>query len=60
MVGIDEALTVADVEVVKFFSPPTNSNLSGAILTGTQSNCRTACEAFKNAIIGCVEDPVDY
>lgn len=60
VVGIDEALTVADVEVVKFFGPPTNSNLSGAILTGTQSNCRTACEAFKNAIISCVEDPVDY
>lgn len=60
IVGIDEALTVADVEVVKFFGPPTNSNLSGAILSGTQSNCKTACEAFKNAIIGCVEEPVDY
>jgi len=60
VVGIDEALTVADVEVVKFFTPPTNSNLSGVILTGTQANCRTACEAFKNAIIDLVEDPLDY
>jgi ethanolamine utilization protein EutL len=30
------------------------------ILTGTQANCRTACEAFKNAIIDLVEDPLDY
>ncbi|MBK5244388.1 MAG: ethanolamine utilization microcompartment protein EutL [Eubacteriaceae bacterium] len=60
IVGIDEALTVADVEVVKFFGPPTNSNLSGIIVTGTQSNCKTACEAFKKAIIDCVNDPVKY
>lgn len=60
IVGIDEALTVAAVEVVKFFGPPTNSNLSGVIVTGTLANCKTACEAFKKAIIDCVEDPVNY
>jgi ethanolamine utilization protein EutL len=60
IVGIDEALTVADVEVVKFFGPPTNSNLSGAILTGTQASCKTACEAFRHAIISCVQEPLDY
>ncbi len=60
MVGVDEALTAADVEVVKFWGPPTVSNRGGAIVTGTQAACKTACEAFAKAVIDCVEEPVDY
>ncbi|MGL4606483.1 MAG: ethanolamine utilization microcompartment protein EutL [Eubacteriaceae bacterium] len=60
MVGVDEALTSADVEVVEFFSPPTVSNRSGAILTGTQSACETACKAFAKAVEDCVEDPLGF
>lgn len=60
MVGVDEALTTADVEVVEFWDPPTVSNRSGAILTGSQSACETACKAFATAVIGCVEDPLDF
>lgn len=59
-VGIDEALTVANVEVVKYWGSPTESNLCGAILTGSQSQCQTACEGFKSAIFDCVEDPIEY
>lgn len=60
MLGVDEALTTADVEVVKFFGPPTVSNRGGAIVTGTQAACKTACDAFAKAVIDCVSDPVDY
>ena len=60
MMGVDEALTAADVEVVKFWGPPTVSNRGGAIVTGTQSACKTACAAFAKAILDCVEEPVDY
>lgn len=60
IVGVKEVLKVADVEVVRFFTPPTNSNLSGIIVTGSQSNCKTACEGFKKAIIDCVKNPVNY
>lgn len=60
MMGVDEALTVANVEVAKFFSPPTHSNLGGAIVTGSQAACETACEVFKDTVIDCIENPVDY
>ena len=60
MMGVDEALTAADVEVVKFFGPPTVSNRGGAIVTGTQSACKTACMAFAKMVMDCVEEPVDY
>lgn len=60
MMGVDEALTAADVEVVKFWGPPTVSNRGGAIVTGTQSACKTACQAFAKAIMDSVNEPVDY
>ncbi|MEF9919191.1 MAG: ethanolamine utilization microcompartment protein EutL [Eubacterium sp.] len=60
MMGVDEALTAADVEVVKFWGPPTVSNRGGAIVTGTQSACNTACQAFAKAVKDCVDEPVDY
>jgi len=59
-VGIDEALTVANVEVVKYWGNPTASNMCGAILTGTQSQCQMACEGFKNVIFDAMEDPIEY
>ena len=60
IVGIDEILKTSDVETVELFQPPTHSNLSGIIVTGTQANCKTACEAFKTAIINSVRKPLDY
>lgn len=60
VLGVDEALTLANVEVVKYWATPTASNLCGAIVTGTQSQCKMAVEGFKNAIFDCAEDPIEY
>ncbi|WP_329885935.1 BMC domain-containing protein [Pseudoramibacter sp. HA2172] len=59
-VGIDEALTQANVDVVRFWSRPTESNMSGAILTGRQAQCETAVSAFKEAIFDLVSEPIEY
>lgn len=50
MVGLDEALKAADVELVALFEPPTETNYSGGLLTGTQSACHAACEAFAETV----------
>ena len=50
MVGLDEALKAADVELVALFEPPTETNYGGGLLTGTQSACHAACVAFAEAV----------
>lgn len=49
-VGLDEALKAADVELVALFEPPTETNYGGGLLTGTQSACNAACEAFAETV----------
>jgi len=59
IVGVDEALRTTEVKVVEFWDTPTSSNRSGAILTGTSSDCDAACRAFAKAVIDCVKAQVD-
>lgn len=40
MYGLDVALKAADVELVKFFGPPSETNFGGGFLTGSQSACQ--------------------
>lgn len=49
-VGLDEAMKASDVELKTFFAPPTETNFGGGLLTGTQSACKAACEAFAEAV----------
>ena len=49
--GIDAALKAAEVEMKAFYGPPTETNFGGALMTGSQSACRAACEAFQRAVI---------
>jgi ethanolamine utilization protein EutL len=49
--GIDAALKAAEVQMQVFYGPPTETNFGGALLTGTQSACRAACEAFQRAVV---------
>ncbi|MBL1781896.1 microcompartment protein EutL, partial [Klebsiella pneumoniae] len=44
--GIDAALKAADVKIQQFFGPPTETNFGGALLTGSQSACTAAAQAF--------------
>ncbi len=48
--GLDEALKAADVELTALFEPPTETNYGGGLLTGTQSACHAACEAFAQTV----------
>ena len=59
MVGMDAALKAADVTLCKLYAPPTETNFGGGLLTGTQSACTAACEAFKNAIAKITDRPIE-
>jgi len=49
--GIDAALKAAEVELKVWFAPPSETNFSGALLTGSQSGCRAACVAFRETVL---------
>lgn len=49
--GLDAALKAADVTQKVFYAPPSETNFGGGLLTGTQSACKAACEAFAAAVI---------
>ena len=50
IVAMDAALKAADVKLCKLYTPPTETNFAGGLLSGTQSACRTACAAFADAV----------
>jgi len=58
--GIDAALKAAEVEMKAFYGPPTETNFGGALLTGTQSACRAACDAFQRAVIDVIENGLKF
>ena len=47
---MDAALKAAAVRLAKLYAPPSETNFGGGLLTGTQSACRAACEAFAAAV----------
>jgi len=50
IVGLDAAMKASDVELMTFYAPPTETNFAGGLLTGTQSACQAACDAFAQAV----------
>jgi ethanolamine utilization protein EutL len=58
MYGLDAALKAADVTMAAFYGPPSETNFGGGLLTGSQSACKAACEAFKNAVLFVAENPL--
>ncbi len=58
--GLDQALKTADVRVGEWIEPPTPTNMGGALVTGTEADCRAACEAFEAAVTSIYADPVRY
>ena len=59
MYALDAALKSADVKLCKLYSPPSETNFGGALLSGTQSACAAACEAFSAAVAEVAERPVE-
>jgi len=60
MYALDAALKAADVKMVAFYGPPSETNFGGGLMTGSQSACKAACEAFKNAVTFVAENPMEY
>ena len=50
MYAMDAALKAADVRLCKLYSPPSETNFGGGLLSGTQSACEAACGAFAAAV----------
>lgn len=60
MYALDLALKAADVRVATFYGPPTETNFGGALLTGSQSACQAACDAFADAVNYVSDNPKGY
>ena len=58
--AMDKALKAAQVRIVDFYGPPSPTNFGGGLLTGTQADCKAACEAFAKAVISVASNPLDY
>ena len=50
MYALDHALKAADVRLCKLYAPPSETNVGGGLLTGSQSACEAACAAFAQAV----------
>ena len=55
--GVDAALKAADVSMCVLYSPPSEPTCGGALLTGSQSACKPACEALAAAVEFVAENP---
>ncbi|TAH51362.1 MAG: microcompartment protein EutL [Chloroflexota bacterium] len=58
--GIDAALKAANVTMRVWFNPPSETNFSGALLTGDQAACRAACAAFQDAVLDVAKNPLKF
>ena len=58
--AVDAAIKAADVRMAAFYGPPSETNFGGALLTGSQSACKAACEAFGAAVQFVADNPTVY
>ena len=58
MYAMDAALKAADVKLCKLYTPPSETNFGGGLLSGTQSACDAACAAFAAAVAEVASRPV--
>ena len=58
--ALDQAVKQASVDLVEWIEPPTPTNMAGALLTGSEADCRAACEAFEKAVLAVAREPVRY
>ena len=60
MYALDMALKAADVRMAAFYGPPSETNFGGGLLTGSQSACKAACDAFGAAVQFVADNPTAY
>ena len=59
MYAMDAALKAANVKLCKLYTPPSETNFGGGLLSGTQSACEAACAAFAEAVKEVAARPVE-
>ena len=59
MYAVDAALKAADVKMCVLYAPPSETNFGGALLTGSQSACKSACDAFAAAVEAVADRPIE-
>lgn len=57
--GMDAALKAANVRLARFYGPPSETNFGGGLLTGSQSACKAACDAFRDAVVYAANAPLE-
>ena len=57
--ALDAAMKAAEVRLKKLYTPPSQTNFGGAILSGSRSACQAACEAFARAVAEVAQRPRD-
>ena len=57
--ALDQALKAANVRMAAFYGPPSPTNFGGGLLTGSQSDCMAACEAFEQAVLQVANQPLE-
>ena len=60
MYALDAAMKAADVQMAAFYGPPSETNFGGGLLTGSQSACKAACDAFADAVKYVADNPTKY
>ncbi|MDV9591144.1 ethanolamine utilization microcompartment protein EutL [Clostridioides difficile] len=60
MYALDAAMKAADVKMCELFAPPTETNFGGALLAGSQSACKAACDAFAEAVKSVADNPTGF
>ena len=59
MYAMDAALKSADVRLCKLYTPPSETNFGGGLLTGSRSACEAAAAAFAAAVAEVAAMPKD-
>lgn len=57
--ALDKALKAGNTKIARYWYPPSHANSSGAVLTGTESACRAATQAFIEALRFATEHPME-
>ena len=58
--GIDAALKATNVELATYIPAPSETNYSGAFLSGDQAACNAACAAFRDAVLQVSANPLAW
>ena len=60
MYAVDAAIKAAEVKLCTLYAPPSETNFGGALLTGSQSACKSACDAFAEAVEFVADNPTAF